>query len=59
MINQTVVLPLVDPAMASATGGMLFWWAVSHLLYGLVLGAIVARVASHGTVAGVTTRYAV
>jgi len=59
VINQTVVLPLVDPAMASATGGMPFWWAVSHLMYGLVLGAIVARVASHGTVAGVTTRYAV
>ncbi|GAC1431312.1 MAG: hypothetical protein NVSMB65_04820 [Chloroflexota bacterium] len=59
VINQTVVLPLVDPAMASATAGMLLWWTVSHLMYGLVLGAIVAHVTAPGTVAGATTRAAI
>jgi len=59
VINQAVVLPVVDPAMASATGGMLLWWAMSHLMYGLGLGTVVARFASDGTAAGATSRYAV
>jgi len=39
-INQSLVLPLVDPAMVTATNGLLFWWILAHLLFGLVLGTI-------------------
>jgi hypothetical protein len=42
VVNQYIVLPIVDPAMATATNGLLFWWVVAHLMYGLVLGAIAA-----------------
>jgi len=40
VVNQYVVLPIVDPAMTTATNGMLFWWVIAHLMFGLVLGAI-------------------
>lgn len=40
VVNQALILPLVDPAMATATNGMMAWWVVSHLMYGLVLGVV-------------------
>ncbi|HEX9069629.1 MAG TPA: hypothetical protein VF807_12735 [Ktedonobacterales bacterium] len=44
LLNQLIVLPVVDPALVSATaGGIFLWWAVSHLMFGLALGFIVAR----------------
>ena len=42
VVNQNIVLPIVDPAMATATNGLLFWWVVAHLMFGLVLGASAA-----------------
>jgi len=44
-VNQYIVLPIVNPAMATATGmsDMIFWWVVAHLMFGLVLGAIAAK----------------
>src|SRR5579859_6456501 len=42
VVNQYAVLPIVDPAMAQGAGGVLLWWIVSHLMFGVVLGAIVA-----------------
>jgi hypothetical protein len=42
LVNQNIVLPIVNPAMASATGDLLFWWVLAHLMFGLVLGIIAA-----------------
>jgi hypothetical protein len=40
--NQYVILGLVDPAMETGMRAIMAWWVVSHLMYGLVLGAIIA-----------------
>ncbi len=47
VVNQYVVLRIVDPAMATATatGAMPAWWVVSHLMYGVVVGTLVAALA--------------
>lgn len=42
IVNQYVILPLVDPAMAMGAATVLFWWIVAHLMYGFVLGVLVA-----------------
>jgi hypothetical protein len=42
LVNQYLVLPIVDPAMATDMSGILAWWTVGHLMYGAVLGAIPA-----------------
>jgi len=41
-INQYAVLPAVDPAMAKGTEMVLIWWIIGHMMYGLILGFIVA-----------------
>jgi hypothetical protein len=49
LVNQNIVLPVVDPAMVSATNGLVFWWVLAHLMFGLVLGvsAALPRTISH------------
>lgn len=44
LVNQNIVLPIVDPAMATATSGLLVWWLLAHLMFGVVLGAIAASI---------------
>ena len=39
-VNQTIVLPLVDRPMATATSGIFVWWLIGHLMFGVVLGVI-------------------
>jgi hypothetical protein len=51
LVNQYIVLPIVDPAMATATSGLLFWWVVAHLMFGLVLGAVAATSATTSSLA--------
>jgi hypothetical protein len=41
VVNQFIVLPLADPPLVTATSGIFGWWLVGHLMYGVVLGAIV------------------
>jgi hypothetical protein len=41
VVNQFIVLPLADPPLGTATSGIFGWWLVGHLMYGVVLGAIV------------------
>jgi hypothetical protein len=38
LVNQNIVLPVVDPALVSATSGLIFWWVLAHLMFGLALG---------------------
>jgi hypothetical protein len=49
LISQFVALPLADPVMATTTGHLFAWWGLSYLLYGFVLGAIVASPAQAPT----------
>ncbi len=46
-VNQLIVLPIADPPMVTATSGIFGWWLVAHLMYGVVLGAIVGATLGH------------
>ncbi len=48
-VNQFIVLPIVDPALAQGAGSVAIWWFISHLMYGGLLGAVVASPLGIGT----------
>ncbi|MDE3230240.1 MAG: hypothetical protein KGO05_10190, partial [Chloroflexota bacterium] len=39
-VNQSLVLPALDKPLLSATNGVFGWWLLSHLMFGVALGAI-------------------
>lgn len=56
IVNQYVVLPAVDPAMAMGADKVLFWWVLGHMMFGLILGFIVGSQAGVRSVAPVAAR---
>lgn len=50
-VNQFIVLPIIDPALAQGAGSVALWWFLSHLMYGGLLGAVLASPLGVGTAA--------
>ena len=50
-VNEYLILPIVDRALATGVGKILFWWLLGHVMYGVVLGLIVGSPAGVRTVA--------